>query len=166
MTQDNHNKPLNFKLVSKEPQVIKLGPKATKKHQRITLKSTETLHLRKVGFCTILHQRLVFQSPHDQIQTRKTFNKKNGNITAKDINFAPNCWKSFSEWNPQIHPKSLKIRLRTPRCYFCCSFGLPGCPQAANIAPQGPKAAASGLPNRKFWHQKVIASEVIGVSKK
>lgn len=35
----------------------------------------------------------------------------------------------------EIFPKSVKIRLRTPRCPFCCSHASPGYPHGAKMGP-------------------------------
>ena len=55
---------------------------------------------------------------------------------------------------PEIHIKSMRIRLWIPGCPFCCSYGLPGLPQGAKVVPQGAKMEPPSLPTDSFGHQK------------
>ena len=59
----SHEKSSNFKPASRAPKAMKMRPKATQNHQRLTLKSTEFQLLCKVGFCNPLTPNACFYSP-------------------------------------------------------------------------------------------------------
>ena len=118
------------------------------------LKSTGSRHLSKVDFCLLSH---AFQAPCDQIQTTKSLKEELKKQTSNnDTNVARITNVRNKTKRPEIQPKSIRIRLRRPRCLFYCTHAPPGCSQAATIISKNPKMEVSGL--TQFGQQMLTAS--------
>ena len=107
---------MNFKPVSEH---CTISPKATKNQNKLKPKINRIPTPANKYFLHNLNEMLDFHARHDHIQTIKSLKRKPGNQHNKKNS------NVLSKWGPDIHPKSLKISLETPRCSLCCSFGFP-----------------------------------------
>ena len=147
-------KSLIFKPVSTTSKVRKNALKGTKKHQNLTLKTSESDFCEKLVFATPLTPNACVWNPGRPDSNPKIVKKKTWKQAwTKTPIFVQGCQKA-SKWDPEIDRKSIKIQAWTPRSPFLCfqvSLDRP-------MAPQGAKVEAPGLPNDRFWAPKVTVS--------
>ena len=142
--QGSPEKPLNFKPVSRPSKVMKIGPKATQKPQKSTLKSSEFQLLWKIDNCNPSHTKCLFLKPQTP-RFRPQNHLKNwpGNKHEKRHLFWSKVPEKLSKWCPEIHPKSIKIQAWTPRPPFLS-------PQVPLDRPMVPGCQSGGTRHAKW----------------
>ena len=124
------------------------------KHQKMSLKSTESRYLWQVGFCTPFTPNACFPNSIRPDSYQKIIKKEPWKDKKKNHQCCSKVPEKLSKWGPKIHLKTMELRLWIPGCPFCCSYGLPRLPQGAKVVPQGAKMEPPGLPTGSFGHQK------------
>ena len=99
---------------------------------------------------TISHQ---MPALHDQIQRRKAQKKLGSKHEQKHQCCSFQRAQKAPKVGPEMHPKSIKIRLGTPGCP--CSYGLPWLPKGAKMSSRNGKMDAKGRPNNFSGQQKL-----------
>ena len=109
----------------------------------------------KVDFCNTFHAKCLFlQSRTPRFRSQNHSNNWPGSKHEKRHLFWSKVPEKLSKWGPEIHPKSIKIKVWTPRRPSC----IPRSPWIAPMVPQGAKVEAPGMPNDWFWEPKVTIS--------
>ena len=130
---------MSFKPVSKA-KLMKIDPNATKHIEELP-KPTEPDICEKMVFAYLLTQNPCFSSVTTRFRPKQNLETS----TKRRHKFCSKMPENRSNLDPEIHLKSLRIRLRAPRCPFCCSLSPPACPQAARIVRS---LEILGLPDR------------------
>jgi len=86
--------------------------------------------------------------------SQKIIKKEPGKKHGKNHQCCSKVPEKLSKWDPEIHIKSMRIRLWIPECPFYCSYSLPGLPKGAKVGFQGAKMEPLSLPTDSFGHQK------------
>ena len=132
-----------FKPVSRATKAMKIGPKATQKQHNLTLKTTEFQLLWKNGFCNPSHTKcLFFEHQTSRFRPQNLLEKWPGNKHEKRHQFWFKVPEKLSKWGPEIHPKSIKIQVWTPRCPLVSSqlsLDRPMVPQGAKLCSKPAK---------------------------
>ena len=102
-----HNHPSNFKPVSRATKVMKIGPKATKNHEKLTVESWEIQFVQKLIFAIPPLPNAWFSNPRHPDSNPKIIRKSNLEIDMKKLCFPVQMY-------PEIclngSPKSTKNR--------------------------------------------------------
>ena len=97
------------------------------KAQKSSLKSPEC-QLLGIFFCNPSHTKCLFLEPGtSRFRPYNRFKKCPGNKHEQKHRILTLGAQKAFKLGSQNHPKSIKIRFRTPRCPSCCCHGLPGC---------------------------------------
>ena len=112
---------LIFKPVSRATKAMKIGPKATQNHEKMTLESQEIQFLRKLIFAILSMPNACFSNPRHRNLDPKTNRKSNLEIDMKKSSFlVQKCPKSSQNGSP----KSSKNR-QNPSLDLTGSFLVP-----------------------------------------
>ena len=150
--RDNHEKSPDWEFISKAPKVMKTQPKATKKHEKWHWNQHNPDICDKLVFAHPLTPNPCFPSSTRPDSSQKIIKKEPGKKHGKNHLCCSKVPEKLSKWGPEIHIKSMRIRLWIPGCPFYCSYSLPGLPQCAKVGFQGAKMEPLSLPTDSFGH--------------
>ena len=136
--------PSIFKPVSRATKAMKIGPKATQHHEKLTLESQEIQFLRKLIFAIPSMPNACFCNPGHPNSDPKIIRKSNLEIDmTKSFFFCQKETKKLSKSVPQINKKSIESKPGPHRvlpCALQCPRIVPGSSQdRPRIVPGYPR---------------------------